>query len=62
MNMTKILMILSSCTACHLFVVILREDPSEHLVQSWNYHRVHGPDGCIAIQNMEITNTIPPLT
>ena len=39
----------------------LARGPYQHLVQSWNYHRVHGPDGCIAIQNMEITNTIPPL-
>ena len=33
----------------------------QHLVQSWNYHRVPAPDGCILIQNMEMTNRIPPL-
>ena len=33
----------------------------QHLVQSWHYHRVPGPDGCIPIQNMEMTNKIPSL-
>ena len=35
--------------------------PFQHLVQSWNYHCVPGPDGCIPIQNMEIANKILPL-
>ena len=58
--MTMIYMILSSSTACHLFAVILRDGPFQHLVQSWNYHRVTGPDDCIPIQNMEMINKITP--
>ena len=38
----------------------LARGPFQHLGQSWNYHRVPGPDGCIPIQKMEMTNKIPP--
>ena len=39
----------------------LARGPFQHHVQSWNYHRVPGPDDCIPIQNMEMINKIPPL-
>ena len=42
----------------HLFAA---RGPFQNLVQSWNYHRVPEPDGCIPIQSMEMTNKIPPL-
>ena len=31
-------------------------DAAEHLVDSWNHHRVPGPSGCVPIENMNQTN------
>ena len=31
-------------------------DAMQHLLDSWNYHRVPGPNGCTPAENMEQTN------
>jgi len=28
-------------------------DAADHLINSWNFHRVPGPSGCIPIENMQ---------
>ena len=37
------------------------EDATAHLLNSWNYHRIPGPNGCIPIQNMNATKRMATL-
>ena len=45
--------------------IYIVEDAAQHLIDSWNYHRVPGRNGCIPIENMRITKRTaqlePPL-
>ena len=45
--------------------IFVAKDATQHLLQSWNHHRVPGPGGCVPIQNMIETkrtvNLIEPL-
>ena len=29
---------------------------AEHLIHSWNHHRIHGAEGCVPVTNMEQTS------
>lgn len=33
-------------------MLYVSDDPVKHLLNSWNHHRIPGPEGCIPIQNM----------
>ena len=41
-----------------LFVV---QDATQHLVNSWNYHRVPGPQGCVPVENMMASKNTAPI-
>ena len=41
-----------------LFIV---KDAAQHLVNSWNHHRVPGPHGCVPVQNMVATKNTASL-
>lgn len=31
-------------------------DAAEHLIHSWNHHRIPGPQGCVPVENMAQTS------
>jgi hypothetical protein len=35
--------------------MFVAKDALQHMTDSWNYHRIPGPNGCVPIQNMEQT-------
>ena len=45
--------VLNYCVSCVINFVC--KDAAEHLISSWNCHRIPGPLGCIPIENMLAT-------
>ena len=37
-------------------MLYVTKDAADHLITSWNHHRLQGPSGCIPIENMKATN------
>lgn len=42
--------------------MFVARDATEHMVDSWNFHRIPGPNGCVPVENMTQTSQAIQLT